>query len=132
MQCYRCQREAVDRCYTCGALFCDEHGDVNCQRCDTAIAPGDCRADRIAARPLPALQQHGWWRPQRAEDFEPPACYQCRGLARAVCRNCESRYCPEHAGANGLCARCMKSSTFGLVMLIGILLFLGLLIAFGF
>jgi len=132
MHCFRCEREAVDRCFTCGALFCDDHGHLNCERCDTAIAPGDRRTDRITSRPLSTEQRKGWWRPQQAEEFSPPACYQCHGLARRVCRHCESYYCSEHAGPNGLCARCLRSSSLGLVILIGTLALLGVLILFGY
>jgi hypothetical protein len=132
MHCYRCERAAVDRCYTCGALFCEEHGNVNCEQCDTAIAPGDCRPDRITARPRTERPQQPWWRPQPADDFEPPSCYQCRGLARRVCRNCRNRYCPEHAGKNDLCAACMRSSNVGLLVLLASLAAMGLLILLGF
>lgn len=132
MHCYRCDAEAVDRCYTCGALFCAAHGDVNCERCDTAVAAGDVRPDRIAARPMPANHQTGWWRPQRAEDFTPPACYQCHGLARRSCRNCGNYFCPEHAGNIGLCVHCDRSSIMGLYILFGILIALAVMVWVGF
>jgi len=132
MHCYRCECEAVDRCFNCGALFCAAHGDVNCERCDTAIAPGDRRADRITTHRVSANDKKVWWRPQQAEDFTPPACHECHGLARRVCRHCENYYCPEHAGPNGLCARCLRSSSLGLIILVGTLALLGLLILFGF
>ena len=103
--CQFCNRDAVSRCYACGDLVCDEHqGRENCYRCETAIAAGDRRADRIGAMPLGNNARPGWWRPIPAEDYEPPSCYECKGLARAVCRNCQSRYCPQHAGKHDLCA----------------------------
>lgn len=132
MQCYQCQNEAVERCYTCGALFCAEHGNVNCERCDTAIAPGDCRPDHISATPLATERKQGWWRPQQAEEFTIPACYHCKGLARQRCHHCQSYYCPEHAGSGGLCASCHRSSNLGLAMLLGSLLLIGLLLLFGY
>lgn len=118
MNCHFCNREAVDRCFSCGELFCEEHGRVDCRRCETAIAPGDCRQDRVSARPLSPSARPGWWRPQPAEDFDPPACYECKGLARVVCRNCGSYYCWEHAGKNGLCAECARSSRIGTLILL--------------
>ncbi len=108
MHCYLCQREAVDRCYNCGELFCEEHGSVNCVRCETGIMAGDSRADRISSVPRAQTTRTGWWRPQPAEDYEPPACYECEGLARYVCTNCGNRYCPEHAGKNRLCGQCQR------------------------
>ncbi len=131
MLCHLCQQEAVGRCYTCGQLFCAAHGSRNCTTCDTAIAPGDRRPDRISAAPTPPLQEGvkgtasrggAWWRPLPAEDFEPPACYQCKGLARRTCRNCGQLYCGEHAGQDGLCAACDRSSWVGLYLLAGLVL----------
>src|SRR5262245_40395914 len=130
MNCYICKSEAVGRCYTCGNLFCAEHGERDCQRCAAGIVPGDYRADRVAARPL-ARARPAWWRPQAAEDFEPPACYACKGLARAHCRNCQCLYCPDHAGPSGLCAACDRSSKLGLAVLLGVIALMGLLMLLG-
>lgn len=130
--CHLCQQEAVGRCYTCGQLFCAQHGSRNCLTCETAIAPGDRRADRISAAPLERQGRRGaWWRPLPAEDFEPPACYQCHGLARHTCRHCRQLYCPEHAGQHGLCAGCDRSSWVGLYVLAGLVLFVVLVIWLG-
>ena len=120
MSCHICQAEAVTRCYTCGELLCAEHGKgKTCAKCTSAFVEGDPRLDRISTQPLDKKANHGWWRPQEAEEFVPPACYSCQGLARSVCRNCESRYCAEHAGPNGLCNACGKSAMLGVyVMLI--------------
>jgi hypothetical protein len=117
MHCHVCGREAVDRCYNCGELFCEEHGNVNCTRCETGIVAGDSRADRISAARIQKTGRPAWWRPQEAEDFEPPACQECQGLARFVCANCGKRYCPEHAGKNGLCGRCQRSRRSGNIFL---------------
>lgn len=39
MDCFRCDREATQECARCGALYCDEHGDALCERCqDPALA----------------------------------------------------------------------------------------------
>src|SRR5437588_7013007 len=124
MHCHLCQREAVDRCYTCGELFCEEHGDVNCVRCATGIVAGDNRADRITKASLSKAARPAWWRPQEAEDYTPPACHECQGLARYVCVNCSQRYCREHAGKDGLCLRCQRALRGGNVFLA--LLILGL------
>jgi hypothetical protein len=120
--CHICGKEAVGRCFTCGNLFCQAHGDTNCLRCETGIVEGDYRADRVTTRPWSDNVRAGWWRPQIAEDFEPPACYICRGLTRFVCRNCHSLYCREHAGVSGLCIRCYRSSRLGLYIFLGMLL----------
>ena len=129
MKCHRCDQPAVDRCYTCGRLYCENHGAKNCVTCAGAIAVGDPRPDRITAGfALPEPPAHAWWRPQTAEDYEPPACYECKGLARPVCTNCGRRYCPEHAGKNGWCAACQKATrsgnlflTFFFLLLVGML-----------
>jgi hypothetical protein len=73
-----------------------------------------------------------WWRPQIAEDYEPPACYECKGLARKACRHCDHFYCPEHAGRGDLCASCYRSSFFGMLVFGGVLLFMGALMLAGY
>src|ERR1700677_1220538 len=105
MSCHICGDEAIDRCYTCGQLFCADHGKVDCVRCASAIAAGDTRADRVSASRLrdDAARGKAWWRTREAEDFEPPSCHVCHGLARRVCTNCRQHYCGEHAGAADLC-----------------------------
>lgn len=117
MHCHICQAEAVARCYNCGELICARHGDEYCTNCTTGIAAGDPRPDRISTAPLARGQRPGWWRPQPAEEYTPPACYDCRGLARAVCYHCGERYCPEHAGPRGLCRACGRSSWLGPIFL---------------
>lgn len=129
MNCHICGKEAVGRCFTCGALYCVQHGTVDCERCETAIAPGDRRSDRISQRPLPPKVRYGWWRPIPAEDFDPPGCYACQGLSRQICRNCQQRFCPEHAGHPGLCLACTKSARMGLYVFLGALGVIGILIA---
>ncbi|MFO0965697.1 MAG: hypothetical protein U0793_08950 [Gemmataceae bacterium] len=118
MHCHICGGEAVGRCYTCGELFCVRHGSEDCLRCETAIAPGDRRGDRVSVKPMPAKQRYGWWRPIPAEDFEPPACHVCHGLARQTCRNCHELYCAEHAGYPGLCQDCSRSARLGMWVLL--------------
>jgi hypothetical protein len=116
MACHICGLEAVGRCYSCGELFCAAHGDENCMRCTSAIHAGDPRQDRISAVKLRAGAKPGWWRPLPAEEYKPPACYQCQGLARRVCPNCQHYYCAEHAGGN-VCAACSRSGRIGLYIL---------------
>jgi LysM repeat protein len=39
VECFRCDREATAECPRCGALYCDDHGDALCERCqDPALA----------------------------------------------------------------------------------------------
>lgn len=39
MECFLCERDAVQECARCGALYCDEHGEALCERCsDPALA----------------------------------------------------------------------------------------------
>ena len=131
MSCHICQAEAVSRCYTCGELVCAEHGkDDTCPRCSTGFAVGDPRADRISVEPMPQLDKQGWWRPQEAEASVPPACYQCKGLARAVCRNCHANYCSEHAGRKGLCKDCGQSANMGLYIFLAVVGVMVLMILF--
>jgi hypothetical protein len=119
MHCHICGAEAVGRCYTCGALFCVRHGTNDCQRCETAIAPGDRRADRVSEKPLAPKVSFGWWRPIPAEDFAPPGCYVCSGLTRQRCRNCRELYCRDHGGYAGLCRQCTTSARIGLYVFLG-------------
>jgi hypothetical protein len=115
MPCHLCQAEAVSRCYNCGELVCEEHGKgATCAGCSASIMAGDRRPDRFSETPVGVPQNHGWWRPQQAEEYIPPACYQCQGLTRSKCRNCEQPYCMEHAGPNGLCQECDRSANLGL------------------
>src|ERR1022692_4603056 len=117
MRCYLCQAEAVTRCYTCGQLVCAAHGkNDNCTRCSSGFMAGDPGiGEGQFGKPAPG----GWWRPQEAEEYLPPACYECKGLTRAVCRNCQANYCPEHAGPNGLCKACSHSANLGLYVVVG-------------
>jgi hypothetical protein len=131
-KCHICGKEAVDRCFTCGNLFCPEHGNTNCSRCQSGIVEGDNRQDRVSAAPRAEGMRPAWWRPQVAEDFEPPACYVCKGLARLTCFNCQRLYCAEHAGRNGLCRNCASSSWLGLIIFFGVIAALGLLIVLGY
>ncbi len=104
MKCYICQGEAIDRCYTCGQLFCEQHGKINCSRCEHGFAPGDRRDDHVSIDRLRAGQVrvvaaagggrlrarllYGVWRTgsaalsQLRQSFLPRACRQ-EGL---VCR----------------------------------------------
>ncbi len=132
MNCHVCGEEAVGRCFTCGALFCAEHGDRNCAGCAHGIVTGDYRADRISQAPRTgSTGRRFWWRPQVADDYEPPACSICGGLARLVCRNCRELYCADHAGAAAeLCARCARSSRLGIWVMVISLGLVGLLLVF--
>jgi LysM repeat protein len=39
VQCYACELDATQECPRCGALYCDDHGDALCDRCqDPALA----------------------------------------------------------------------------------------------
>ena len=133
MACHFCGQEAIDRCYTCGNLFCAKHGQVNCIHCETGIAAGDKRADRISAVRLRREPdgQRAWWRPQPAEDREIPSCHICQGLARRVCSNCELHYCAEHAGPAFLCRDCGRSSLLGVWCFLGGLAIMAGLVVFG-
>lgn len=125
MTCHICKAEAVTRCYNCGELVCEQHSKTDvCASCSTGIVPGDPRA--VSERPLPKQGKHGWWRPQEAEEYVPPACYECQGLSRGVCRNCQNRYCPEHAGPNGLCKDCGNSANLGTYVLLIMAVAIGL------
>ena len=96
----------------------------------TRSPKGTCGPTGISAEPLGQGSRPGWWRPQIAEDYDPPACYECKGLARRSCKHCGSLYCNEHAGSAGLCAACHRSSWVGMLFLAGLLLcVVGLLIA---
>jgi hypothetical protein len=134
-RCYICNDEAVSRCYTCGQLICARHGGENCHRCNTGVVAGDPRPQHVSENLLGRAEaKHAWWRPQEADDFEPPACYACKALARAVCRNCGERYCRDHAGPPGMCKECARSARLGLIVflvaiaMIVVLVFLGVFV----
>src|SRR5688572_20657133 len=120
MSCQFCQAVAVTRCNSCGTLVCEEHGKNDiCPGCSTGIVAGGPQALAVSKKPLPPGANAGWWRPQQAEEYTPPACYECQGLARGKCRNCLSSYCSEHAGSNGLCQACGRSANLGLYIIAG-------------
>ena len=125
MSCHICTAEAVARCYTCGELVCAEHcKDDSCPHCSTGFAAGDPRGSHISVEPISQPHKNAWWRPQQAEEYIPPACYQCKGLARLMCRNCSAAYCGEHAGSHGLCQECSRSANLGLYVFAGMLIML--------
>jgi hypothetical protein len=111
--------------------MCAQHGKENCTRCESGIAAGDPRSDRISATPISRAARPGWWRPQQAEDYVPPACYACQGLARAVCPNCRSLYCPEHAGSGDLCQACGRSAWLGPAILVIVFAGIALVLLWG-
>ena len=132
MACHICSQEAVGRCFNCGQLFCADHGSENCTRCDTALKAGDPRQDRVSRVRLHDMNHAAWWRPRQAEEYSPPACYQCRGIARNVCINCGDRYCAEHAGVAGICAACGQSSQLGLFILFAVAAVFGVMVMLNF
>jgi hypothetical protein len=134
--CHICQAEAVTRCFNCGELVCADHGkNDTCPNCNAGFAAGDPRATHISNEPMAKPEsQHAWWRPQEAEEYQPPACYKCKGLSRATCRNCRDKYCQEHAGPNGLCQDCGRSANLGLYVIaaVAVLLLLSWLLTWWF
>lgn len=114
MSCHLCSNEAIDRCFTCGRLVCADHGAKNCAACQGSFQPGDPSFERVSVAPPRTGQDAAWWRPQKAEEYVPPACYVCRGLTRAVCAHCGRYYCAEHAGRNFSCKECNTASNVSL------------------
>jgi hypothetical protein len=130
MKCHLCDQAAVDRCYQCGQLFCEQHGKVSCSACTTGIAAGDPRQDRVSTKRMNAASRgFAWWRPVVAEAYVPPACHQCGSLARSQCVGCGRRYCPAHAGPGGRCAACHASNTTGTLFGFVVIVALGLIFA---
>ncbi len=75
MSCHICKAEAVTRCYSCGELVCETHGKSDvCPHCSGGFVAGDPRPDRVSSKPMPKQATDGWWRPQQAEEYVPPAC----------------------------------------------------------
>lgn len=127
MGCFICGDEAVDRCFTCGQLFCARHGQRDCVRCQSGISEGDPRG--ITSSPPQTSAPRGWWRPIQAEEHTPTACWVCKGLTRAICIECRRPYCAEHAGRNYHCQECQPPSdvatvVVGLFLLVVMLWFL--------
>jgi hypothetical protein len=48
------------------------------------------------------------------DDPGPPECYECQGLAKVLCQNCQQLVCDEHRGGASVCRRCARSSLLGL------------------
>jgi hypothetical protein len=123
MKCHFCDQEAVERCYQCGLLFCDKHGNANCVACDGGIAEGDPRRDRVSVKPMsPETRGLAWWRPISADEYVPPACYQCGGLTRSKCTSCGRQFCANHGSASaGRCSECQRSSNAGMLIGLGVI-----------
>lgn len=123
MTCHLCGQPAVGRCYTCGRLFCEKHGKTDCSACAHGIQPGDPRQDRITTTRggYSPPSADPWWRPKEADEYHPPACYYCQGLTRSTCRNCGRFYCADHAGRDGLCRECYRTSTVVLLVFLLVL-----------
>jgi len=66
MSCHLCGNEAIDRCYTCGRLFCADHGATSCVACQDAFQAGDPSFTRVSATPPRSGWDAAWWRPQKA------------------------------------------------------------------
>lgn len=131
MACHVCGGEAVGRCFTCGRLFCDRHGSTDCVVCETAIVEGDPSPDRVTAHRPTRSSGIAWWRPQPADDYSPPACHVCGGLARAACRTCGRRYCPDHAGRASNCRPCSDAANVSLLVVAGIVAVLAVVFLLG-
>jgi hypothetical protein len=100
---------------------CAEHGKNEvCPNCSTGFASGDPRGIHVSVEPIAKAKDNAWWRPQEAEEYQPPACYECQGLTRWKCRNCQAPYCAEHAGPNGLCKACGRSANLGIYIVAGV------------
>lgn len=129
MSCHVCGQEAISRCFSCGRLFCEKHGQETCVRCQTGITASDLRADRVSAQRLSPSGERAWWRPQEADEYVPPACHLCQGLARRTCVYCQKLYCADHAGRDGGCSECNRSAWMAnLVIAIIVLAVAGLLL----
>lgn len=75
-ECFRCDRDAVQECPRCGALYCEEHGDVLCERCqDPALALPSYRVFRGSLIALLAGTAFAVWllvRPTAITDADGP------------------------------------------------------------
>ena len=133
MHCHLCQREAVDRCYTCGELFCEEHGNVNCVRCTTGIIAGDNRADRITSNFAREAFTAGVVAAARSRGLHAARLPRVPGASPLCVRQLWPAYCREHAGKDGLCLSCQRalrgSNVFLALLVLGMvgLVVLGLL-----
>ncbi len=76
MDCFRCDREATQECARCGALYCDDHGDALCERCqDPALALPSYRVYRGSLLALLAGTVFAVWlmvRPADTVDGDAP------------------------------------------------------------
>ncbi len=131
MKCSLCEREAVDRCFACGQLFCEDHGKKNCVLCQNSIVEGDPSPRRVSASRQQSTDAAAWWRPQQAEEYAPPACHICRGLTRAKCTECGRYYCADHAGRNFQCRACVKAFDPSFIIVGGFLFFFLILVLLG-
>ncbi|MEE8422141.1 MAG: LysM domain-containing protein [Dehalococcoidia bacterium] len=88
MECFRCDREATAECPRCGALYCDDHGDALCERCqDPALALPSYRVYRGSLLALLGGTAFAVWllvRPPVTTDGDSPVPPALAGVIPAV------------------------------------------------
>jgi hypothetical protein len=126
--CHYCEKEALDRCASCGLGMCADHGNRYCQVCSGAVFSRERETGErqeqlfLQCPPKPMMKTI-----YLDDDDGPPECYACSGLARHVCQNCHEIYCREHAGTGGHCDQCSKAARVGNWMIAGMLVVIGIL-----
>ena len=93
MICHVCKQQAVGQSKRCGKFYCEQHGDVYCTPCRTAIQPAEQAIERkvkSAATGEPELAT--------PRQIAGPLCYACRSSANRACSKCGVFFCPQHGG----------------------------------
>lgn len=125
MLCHVCEEPAAGKCKSCGLAYCGGHGCDYCRTCAVAIMPTGPGSSAFRQTGFLQCVSKPRMKTVYVDDDGPPECYECGGLARKICQNCQNLYCLEHAGKGEWCASCAKTAQSSLRLGLLVLLAMG-------